>query len=610
MKRTLRITTILFLVTSCVLFVFLGVFVSPTFATLSSGYETAADGNDWYFGEDYLNLEELKTTVKSWFEDERVYVFSRFETDPIVVAIIDTGVNFDHELFDGFYDADGNPIEDDGSVSEYDVFYRDTDGSIICKNTVTATGHKSESILDDAKDMHGTHVAGILATLIHALDLEKYIKIMPIKAAYPSSDGSTFSEDAFEAALAFAVTNGADVINMSLSSSSVSFGTAITNDIADKAVCVAAAGNDGKASEGLLTSAKFYPGAAGNVIGVMNLTHGLLGYGVYATSNYGNAYDIGAPGYKIVSANGATEDGYKTLNGTSMASPIVAFGAALATLKYSALAEATGSANAKTPRQIASIIKSSHSKSIIHNGKNIYVFDMNVFAKDEGVYSLYIDCDTNDLTQKPSELRTVRFEAFLLPTNEHNVELAENVKWYKKNDNDTYTELGTGRVFEYTPERVVGKHRIVAEYQGEKRMSADKVLVVEQLQPSKTDTKVEGDKELDKYILGKTFSFSIKDIVDYAATDVVIWYVNGEYAYNGFIFNFVPESIGEYTITCKMNGIVLDDTVTFEVIVRKNLMKEIYTYLSIGMASALVTVGIVLVLVYYSKRTLKMKKKL
>lgn len=610
MKRTLRTTTILFLVTSCVLFVFLGVFVSPTFATLPSGYETAADGNDWYFGEDYLNLEELKTTVKSWFEDERVYDFSRLETDPIVVAIIDTGVNFDHELFDGFYDADGNPIEDDGSVAEYDVFYRDTDGSIICKNTVTATGHKSESILDDAKDMHGTHVAGIVATLIHALDLEKYIKIMPIKAAYPSSGESSFSEDAFAAALAFAVTNGADVINMSLSSSSISFGTAITNDIADKAVCVAAAGNDGKASEGLLTSAKFYPGAAGNVIGVMNLTHGLFGYDVYATSNYGDAYDIGAPGYKIVSANGATEDGYKTLNGTSMASPIVAFGAALATLKYSALAEATGSANAKTPRQIASIIKSSHSKSIIHKGKNIYVFDMNVFAKDEGVYSLYIDCDTNDLTQKPSELRTVRFEAFLLPTNEHNVELAENVKWYKKNDNDTYTELGTGRVFEYTPERVVGKHRIVAEYQGEKRMSADKVLVVEQLQPSKTDTKVEGDKELDEYILGKTFSFSIKDIVDYAATDVVIWYVNGEYAYNGFIFNFVPESIGEYTITCKMNGIVLDDTVTFEVIVRKNLMKEIYTYLSIGMASALVTVGIVLVLVYYSKRTLKMKEKL
>lgn len=601
MKRTLRTTTILFLVTSCVLFVFLGVFVSPTFATLPSGYETAADGNDWYFGEDYLNLEELKTTVKSWFEDERVYDFSRLETDPIVVAIIDTGVNFDHELFDGFYDADGNPIEDDGSVAEYDVFYRDTDGSIICKNTVTATGHKSESILDDATDMHGTHVAGIVATLIHALDLEKYIKIMPIKAAYPSSDGSTFSEDAFAAALAFAVTNGADVINMSLSSSSVSFGTAVTDEIADNAVCVAAAGN-GKIAGTDSSTKKYYPGAASNVIGVMNLTHGLLGYDVYTTSNYGDAYDIGAPGYKIVSADGATDDGYKTLNGTSMASPIVAFGAALATLKYSALAEATGSVNAKTPRQIASIIKSSHSKSIIHKGKNIYVFDMNVFAKDEGVYSLAVDCDENALNQKLGDLKAINFEATLLPSNEQNVGLAETVKWYKQNADSTLELLGQGRQFAYTPANNAGTTTIVAKYDGEDQFSASKVVTVEYKSPSKEETKISEEAVPEKYEIGKKYKFAIKNATDYDSSAVVIWYVNGEYKANGFEFEFAPTEYGTYKITVKMNGTALDDSRTIVVKDARKSKEDTYKYflIAIGCVFGLVVVLSVGSMVLYS----------
>lgn len=601
MKRTLRTTTILFLVTSCVLFVFLGVFVSPTFATLPSGYETAADGNDWYFGEDYLNLEELKTTVKGWFEDERVYDFSHLETDPIVVAIIDTGVNFDHELFDGFYDADGNPIEDDGSVSEYDVFYRDIDGSIICKNTVTETEHKSESILDDAKDMHGTHVAGIVATLIHALDLEKYIKIMPIKAAYPSSDGSTFSEDAFAAALAFAVTNGADVINMSLSSSSVSFGTAVTDEIADNAVCVAAAGN-GKIAGTDSSTKKYYPGAASNVIGVMNLTHGLLGYDVYTTSNYGDAYDIGAPGYKIVSADGATDDGYKTLNGTSMASPIVAFGAALATLKYSALAEATGSVNAKTPRQIASIIKSSHSKSIIHKGKNIYVFDMNVFAKDEGVYSLAVDCDENALNQKLGDLKAINFEATLLPSNEQNVGLAETVKWYKQNADSTLELLGQGRQFAYTPANNAGTTTIVAKYDGEDQFSASKVVTVEYKSPSKEETKISEEAVPEKYEIGKKYKFAIKNATDYDSSAVVIWYVNGEYKANGFEFEFAPTEYGTYKITVKMNGTALDDSRTIVVKDARKSKEDTYKYflIAIGCVFGLVVVLSVGSMVLYS----------
>ena len=161
MKRSFRTATILFILASCVLFVFLGTFfVNPTFATLPSGYNDAADEDDWYFGEDYLDISSLKEIVDGWFLDSRVYDFSYFETHPIIVAVIDTGVNYNHELFLGLYDELGNPIEDDGEISPYDVFLRDEEGLIIGKNTVKKSGHISQSILDDAPDKHGTHVAG------------------------------------------------------------------------------------------------------------------------------------------------------------------------------------------------------------------------------------------------------------------------------------------------------------------------------------------------------------------------------------------------------------------------------------------------------------------
>ncbi len=342
----------------------------------------------------------------------------------------------------------------------------------------------------------------------------------------------------------------------------------------------------------------------------MNLTHGLLGYEVYSSSNYGNAYNIAAPGYKIVSADGDTIDGYKTLTGTSMASPIVSFGAALATLKYGALAEATGSDNAKTPRQIADIIKSAHSESLLYKTKNINVFDMSVFAKDEGVYSIFMDCDSADLKQKPSELREVRFEATLLPANEDNEVLAENVKWYKQIDDDVLEELGTGRYFSYTPDLVVGEHKIVAKYFGDKTLVTSKVIEVEYVQPSKTETKIETNTELEECVIGNTLRYSIQDVINYSATDVVIWYVNGEYAWNGFIFDFTPEDIGEYTITCKMNGIVLDDKFTVTITLKKNYEKDINTYLSIGFGSVLALVAVSIVIVWYRKEKLGEKEKL
>ena len=589
----MRTPAIVFTLTLCVLFAFLGTFFSPTYAVLPDGYETEVDGGDWYFGEDFLNLSTLKQTVKAWFSDERTYDFEELEAHPIVVAVIDSGVNFAHELFDGCYDEDGNPVADTEGVGNYDIFLRDENGDIVGTNTVTEKSHISSSILDDSPDKHGTHVTGIVATLIHALDLEKYIKILPIKAAYPKGKNSSFSLEAIDAALEFAMEHGADVINMSLSSTAVAYGTAVTNEIADEAVVVAAAGNESKASEGT----KYYPAASGNVIGVMNLQQDGKVYRLYSSSNFGNAYDLGAPGYAVWSADGDTIDGYKKLNGTSMASPIVAFGAALATLKYRAIASATG-AEDKSAREIAQIIRSAHTKTVLHKLKLINVFDMNAFAEDDGVYSIFVNCDETNLVQELGQVKAVEFSASLLPINDENEELSKAVTWYVSKDGGEREELATGKTLLFEPTNEVGSYEITAECQIEDDiLSAKKQIEVEYATPSEQDTKIDATSEQAEYVRGEAYTFEIKNYDDYNPTSTVIWYVNGEYAGNGWTFEFATEEVGEFVITAKINGILLDDAVTISVKEESEEQKTnaVFAYTSIGVAAGVVFVGVVCV---------------
>ncbi len=600
MKLTIRTLAIVFTLIVSVLFAFLGTGISSTYAVLPVGYDAAVQGEDWYFGEDFLDIATLKHSVDTWKQNDRTYDFDSLEKDPIVIAVIDTGVKYLHELFQGYYDEDGNPVADTEDVGEYDVFLRNEAGEIVCKNTVKESAYISNSIIDDAPDKHGTHVAGIVATLIHALDLEKYIKILPIKAAYPKSKNSSFSVEAVQDALEFAINNGADVINMSLSSTSVSYGTLVTNEIADKAVVVAAAGNESKASEGGISPTKYYPAASGNVIGVMNLQRDGDIYKVYSSSNYGNAYDLGAPGYAIWSVNGETDDGYKKLNGTSMASPIVAFGAALATLKYRAIANATG-AEDKTAREIALTVRSAHTRTVLHKLKIINVFDLNALAKEDGIYSLYITCDDSSLKQELGKVHGIDFSASLLPVTDENEELAQDICWYVSKDGGERAEFAKGKSCVYTPDNALGEYTVIAEYTGiEQTFRAEKIVTVEYVAPSEQDTKIDDSDVPSECEIGEEYEFEIKNREDFDPTDTVIWYVNGEYAGNGWTFKFAPNAAGEYVITAKINGIVLDDAVT--IIVSEESKEEqknsVYAYTSIGVGGGVILVGCIACIVY------------
>ncbi|MBD5092419.1 MAG: S8 family serine peptidase, partial [Clostridiales bacterium] len=448
-----------------------------------SGVNSSAYG-EWWMGESFLNIAKLKESVDGWRNDF-VYDFEALEKNPVRVAVIDNGMQIYHSLFTGKYNAEGSKYDEEGNlvvtdgIGDYDVFLRDKKGNIIGSNIVSqgSSSGVDDSISDAGKGMHGSHVAGILALLIHTLDLEKYIKLIPIKAA----NGDTFTSSNFKSAVTFALNNEADVVNMSLSAKTANSSSFdISNSQAERAVFVCAAGNDGKSS----SSAKYYPAASPNVIGVMNYqdTGGLPA--LSSTSNYGSAYDICAPGRFIFSADGSgTNDSYTTISGTSMASPIVAFAAALATLKYRALGDE------KTKVEIADIVRNLSSSTLTHKGESFKTLDINLLASGKSAdFSAEIKLKDEKLAvQQLGRIKRVEMSLEVLPSKYQG---EGTVEWYVGEQ-----KIGEGFSCAYTPPSIVGEVVVKAiwahplledEEEGDTTVVAQYTLKVEYL-------KIDGD---------------------------------------------------------------------------------------------------------------------
>ena len=266
----------------------------------------------------------------------------------VVIAVIDTGVDYNHPDLKQNMWINGGEIAGNGIDDDANGFVDDIHGV----NVVSDTRFHSGDPADDHG--HGTHVAGVAAAAgnnkIGVVGVAYTSKIMAIKAAQYS--GNLTSSDISEA-LYYAVQNGADVINMS-------FAQRVRSPIVEdalsvafrNAVLVAAAGNYDKPLDPGVCQAHggfrnrsynlFYPAAYNWVLGVEARALKSWGYKPGKTrprwharfSNFDCAknskfeYEVRAPGDNIWSTFPGKQQ-YISWDGTSMAAPMISGIAAL-----------------------------------------------------------------------------------------------------------------------------------------------------------------------------------------------------------------------------------------------------------------------------------------
>ncbi|MEI8350433.1 MAG: fibronectin type III domain-containing protein, partial [Candidatus Omnitrophota bacterium] len=271
----------------------------------------------------------------------------------VIVAIIDSGVDYNHEDLAGniWHDASGNPGKDfvDINLEEY-------------TGLTQLTGEDYTTIDNEPVDFfgHGTHVAGIVAAVANnskgVAGLAHNCKIMPVRVGFVMKDGADIinflEEDDTVAAIQYAADNGAKVINMSFAgfAKSNALKEALDYAISRGSLLVAAAGNEAG-------TAPMYPAAYDGVIAV-SATSGDTNEALAYYSQHGSWIDVAAPGgndqtlspawpdnmiASTIPTAGCTDSGcmtapsgYALAEGTSMAAPYVSGLAALAFSKTTA----------------------------------------------------------------------------------------------------------------------------------------------------------------------------------------------------------------------------------------------------------------------------------
>jgi subtilisin family serine protease len=170
---------------------------------------------------------------------------------------------------------------------------------------------------------HGTHVAGTIAAqtnnVIGVAGMAPDVTIMPVKVM--DSNGQGYWSDFLEG-VDWARTHGASIVNLSLGGPLSASQVAAFQPTFDAAwgagtLVIAAAGNNDNSNA-------FYPASFAHVISVAATNNNDQ---KASFSNYGPKVDLSAPGVSIASTY--TDATYRTMSGTSMATPHVVGLAAL-----------------------------------------------------------------------------------------------------------------------------------------------------------------------------------------------------------------------------------------------------------------------------------------
>ena len=257
-------------------------------------------------------------------------VWSLSKGEGIVVAVMDSGIYVDHrDLKNQLWENSGE-IPDNGIDDDQNGYIDDIHGWNF---------HGDNNDVND-EYYHGTMVSGLIAaeaSNLGTVGVAYKSKIMVLKVR-GASQNDWASVDKFQAAIEYAVNNGAKVINMSIEFGDLS----AENDEMFEEMCeyahsngvvlVSAAGNNS------IPVPYGYPAREPEVISVGASTSDNR---IALLSNRGPIVDLTAPGYDVITTSiesmaSITDDGepYIQIQGTSFAAPIVSAAAALILAKY------------------------------------------------------------------------------------------------------------------------------------------------------------------------------------------------------------------------------------------------------------------------------------
>ncbi|MFH0882430.1 MAG: S8 family serine peptidase [bacterium] len=245
--------------------------------------------------------------VNAWAAWDRVP-----DASSVTVAILDNGCDMAHpDLTSAFWTNEDEANGRSGVDDDNNGYVDDVHGWDFFENDSNPNAPNEGS-----EPSHGTHCAGIVgATVNNGIGIAGMAPGVRLMIVRIGEDRSIYYP---VEGMIYAAANGADVISMSFSGelSSVFERDAVDFATSRGVVLLAAAGNDGSTSRN-------YPAAYENVVAVgATDPTGALAY----FSNRGDWVDLAAPGTGILSTS---IQGYKYLDGTSMATPLTAGIAAL-----------------------------------------------------------------------------------------------------------------------------------------------------------------------------------------------------------------------------------------------------------------------------------------
>ncbi len=571
-------------------------------ASSFGGVET---GSLWYYGADFLNLAALKSEVASWDLAKAAAVkcdedgYDKTDaTKPIIIAVVDTGINTSHGVF-----TSTNTILKNSSGTPYGY------------NSYNAvnSGENLGSVADVSSNSHGTGIASAMAMLIYELGLSDYIKIYPVKASYTKTSGGTkvesFGMSAVTEAISWADESvDVDVINLSLGLLASDFLTtadkwdsnpeligAITKATNDT-VLVAAAGNNSKNS----SVDAFYPASTRGVLSVMAYAYEHGAVIKRDTSNYGG-YDVIAPGENIYVAKGSTSE-YTYMNGTSIAAAFVSVTAALVRLKsiidcYDSTK--TPFAGGAIERHIRLQGDREGARYVSHTVlTTTYVYPMHSILECVNTVGNTAYRDPTGIEMTSSGLSEdgqiinidkvvpMQFSAQLLPYGDVDPALLSGVEWWlveigeriktdtsgavvTDNDGNPVTEeyeksesfLSSGGTLNFTP-TIGGKFKIRAKYRFEDTVYSDEAgFTIRYLtyDSMASGVKVVLESELKSQTPTNNIKIYANDSVTLALSNLeyvdksvgIKWFVNGEYVFSGEAFTFTPDTKGTFVISAQ-----------------------------------------------------------